>query len=134
MSMPFEQQQSAPPPPPLMENQQAYSSSAGNGSIGPLIGVLAVIAILGIIAGMIGRLCSGRSIMGYGGHFNFEGWIESKCSSCIDGRIDPPLTSNPNPNADADDSVPIAIPVENPQESKQREQNSPQNPPTTGES
>ncbi|XP_058081411.1 uncharacterized protein LOC131229465 [Magnolia sinica] len=129
MSMPLDQQQQSPP---MVLNQQAYNSHSGSGSIGPVIAVLAVITILGIIAGMIGRLCSGRRIMGYG-QFDFEGWIERKCSSCIDGRIDQPLPRN-NANAGSSaDSVPITIPVENTQETKHAEQ-SPQNPTPAAES
>ncbi|XP_077233536.1 uncharacterized protein LOC143875832 [Tasmannia lanceolata] len=125
MSMPLYQQ-----PPPMVINQQAYSSHSGSGSIGPVIAVLAVITILGVVAGMIGRLCSGRRILGHG-DYDFEGWIERKCSSCIDGRIDPPPQRNTNDSSA--DSVPIAIPAENPQEIKQAEQ-SPQNPPANAES
>lgn len=89
MSTPLEPQQQLPPPPPLEVTQQAYTSQSGHGSIGPVIGVLAVITILGAIAVMIGRLCSGRRIMGHG-QYDFEGWVEAKCGSCIDGRVDPP--------------------------------------------
>ncbi|KAF7142888.1 hypothetical protein RHSIM_Rhsim05G0080600 [Rhododendron simsii] len=88
MSTPLEPQQQ-PPPPPMEVTQQAYTSQSGHGSIGPVIGVLAVITILGAIAVMIGRLCSGRRIMGHG-QYDFEGWVEAKCGSCIDGRVDPP--------------------------------------------
>lgn len=59
---------------------------AGRGSVGPLIGVLAVILVLAVIAAIVGRLCSGRSVFGYG-QFDVEGWIERKCASCIDGRV-----------------------------------------------
>ncbi|KAL3722429.1 hypothetical protein ACJRO7_034751 [Eucalyptus globulus] len=76
-------------PPPTPVTAQAYTSHAGRGSVGPVIAVLAVITVLGVIAGMIGRLCSGRPIMGHG-QYDFEGWIERKCSACLDGRVDPP--------------------------------------------
>ncbi|CAN4107660.1 unnamed protein product [Withania somnifera] len=75
-------------PPPMFMGQQAYSDRPGHGSVGPVIAVLAVIAVLGAIAVMIGRLCSGRRIMGRG-QYDFEGWVETKCASCIDGRVDP---------------------------------------------
>lgn len=76
-------------PPPMVMEQQAYTSRPAHGSVGPVIGVLAVIAVLGAIAIMIGRLCSGRRIMGRG-QYDFESWVETKCASCIDGRVDPP--------------------------------------------
>lgn len=56
---------------------------------GPVIGVLVVITILGAIAVMIGRLCSGRGIRGHA-RYDFEKWVETKCASCIDGGLDPP--------------------------------------------
>ncbi|XP_050233506.2 uncharacterized protein LOC126681994 [Mercurialis annua] len=110
MSTPLDQQQQQPP---TEVTQQAYTAHTGHGSVGPVIAVLAVITILGVIAGMIGRLCSGRRVMGHW-QYDFEGWVERKCSSCIDGRIDPPPTTRP-----AD--IPVAEPVED-QESKEEEQ------------
>ncbi|KAA8545905.1 hypothetical protein F0562_020644 [Nyssa sinensis] len=81
-------------PPPMAVTQQAYTTHSGHGSIGPVIAVLAVITFLGVIAGMIGRLCSGRRIMGHGQYYDFEGWVERKCSflsstakSTIRGRM-----------------------------------------------
>ncbi|KAF8406346.1 hypothetical protein HHK36_008433 [Tetracentron sinense] len=130
MSMPLEPQQQ---PPPMTVTEEAYTSHSGHGSIGPVIAVLAVITILGVVAGMIGRLCSGRRIMGHG-QFDFEGWIERKCSSCIDGRINPPPPPPPpHDNNGSGDSVPVTIPIETPQETKQTEQ-PPQNPPATSDS
>ena len=82
MSLPIEQQS-----PPGM--QQNYVGHPGSGSVGPVIGVLIVIIVFAVVAVVVGRLCSGRSIMGYG-HFDLESWAETKCSSCIDGRITPP--------------------------------------------
>lgn len=75
-------------PPPMEMAQQAYTAHSGHGSVGPVIGVLAVITILGAIAVMIGRLCSGRGIRGHA-QYDFERWVETKCASCIDGRVDP---------------------------------------------
>ncbi|MQL73840.1 hypothetical protein Taro_006221 [Colocasia esculenta] len=111
-SLPLEQQ---PPPPPMVVNQRAYASHTSGGSIGPVIAVLAVIAILGAIAGLVGRLCAGRSVFGRG-HYDFEGWIERKCASCIDGRIDPPPPPPPHSSANvaAGGSIPIVIPVQVP--------------------
>ncbi|XVE94829.1 hypothetical protein REPUB_Repub02eG0043400 [Reevesia pubescens] len=110
MSMPLVQQ-----PPPVIVNEQPYNSQTSHASIGPVLAVLLVIIILGILAGMIGRLCTGRKIMGYG-QYDIESWIETKCSACIDGRIYPPAP--PRTNASAT-SVPASI---------QQEDQSPQNP------
>ncbi|KAJ8506756.1 hypothetical protein OPV22_007642 [Ensete ventricosum] len=91
MSLPFQQQQQLPPPPPPV-----YAYRSHGGSVGPVIAVLAVIAVLGVIAGILGRLCSGRTIMGYG-HYDLEGWVERKCASCIDGRLEvPPQPRRPS--------------------------------------
>ncbi|KAH7575193.1 hypothetical protein JRO89_XS02G0060700 [Xanthoceras sorbifolium] len=112
MSTPLLDQQ----PPPVEVTQQAYTAHSGHGSVGPVIGVLAVITILGVIAGMIGRLCSGRPIMGHGGQYDFEGWVEKKCSSCIDGRVEPPRIRH---------DIPVAEPVLEeaaPQEIKEEEE------------
>ncbi|CAL9098838.1 unnamed protein product, partial [Musa hybrid cultivar] len=92
MSLPFQQQQQLPPPP-------VYAYRSHGGSVGPVIAVLAAIAVLGVIAGILGRLCSGRTIMGYG-HYDLEGWVERKCASCIDGRLEaPPQPRRPSANA-----------------------------------
>ncbi|OVA10486.1 hypothetical protein BVC80_8985g11 [Macleaya cordata] len=131
MSTPLEQQQQqqpppTQPPPPTGVYQQANTTHSGHMLIGPVIAVLAVITILGIISIMIGRLCSGRRVWGIG-EYDFEGWVERKCSSCIDGRIGPPPPPPTNNINVSSDSVPVAIPVEIPEESKQTEQ-PPQNP------
>ncbi|XXG49173.1 hypothetical protein AAC387_Pa02g3427 [Persea americana] len=127
MSMPLEQQSQQPPP--VVASQQLYSSRSGSGSVGPVIVVLVVITILGIIAGLIGRLCTGRSLMGHG-QFDFEGWIERKCSSCIDGRIDPPTH---RANGSGAESVHIAMHVENPQEAERAEDSKLKAPATAAE-
>ncbi|KAK4799367.1 hypothetical protein SAY86_024732 [Trapa natans] len=77
--------------------QQDYTAHSGHGSVGPVIAVLAVITILGVIAGMIGRLCSGKTIMGRG-QYDFEGWMERKFSSCIDGHVGAPPRRPPPPS------------------------------------
>ncbi|KAL0356792.1 UNVERIFIED_CONTAM: hypothetical protein Scaly_1364900 [Sesamum calycinum] len=59
----------------------------GHGSVGPVIGVLCGHNHTGAIAVMIGRLCSGRGIRGHA-QYDFESWVETKCASCIDGRVD----------------------------------------------
>ncbi|KAL5705405.1 hypothetical protein ACHQM5_023711 [Ranunculus cassubicifolius] len=100
-----------PPPPPLMSlNPQAAStpSSGSHGSYGPFIAVIILITFFTIVAIMIGRLCSGRTIMGFGHQYDFEGWIERKCSTCIDGRIDVVPTQQQQA-----DSVQVAIPIDN---------------------
>ncbi|CAA2976892.1 uncharacterized protein LOC111411077, partial [Olea europaea subsp. europaea] len=94
---PLQQQQ---PPPMVVAAQQASTGHSDHGSVGPVIGVLAVVAILGAIAVMIGRLCSGRRIMGRG-RYDFEEWAEAKCASCIDGQVFPP----PPPPLVVEDSV-----------------------------
>ncbi|KAK6256654.1 hypothetical protein QUC31_000113 [Theobroma cacao] len=107
-------------PPPVTVTQPYNSHATTHASIGPVIAVLLVIIILGILAGMIGRLCTGRKIMGYG-QYDIESWIETKCSSCIDGRIYPPP---PRANASGT-SVPASI-----QHHPQQEDQSPSNPNT----
>ncbi|KAK4766382.1 hypothetical protein SAY87_008024 [Trapa incisa] len=76
--------------------QQDYTVHSGHGSVGPFIAVLVVITILGVVAGVIGRLCSGRTFMGRG-QYDFEGWMERKFSSCIDGQVDAPPHMPPPP-------------------------------------
>lgn len=117
MSAPLDQQE----PPPLAVTQQAYTAHSGHGSVGPVIAVLAVITILGVIAGMIGRLCSGRRILGHG-QYDVESWVEKKCSSCLDGHVDPPRTRPTD--------IPVAVPVERgPQEIKEEQQEQTQHKP-----
>lgn len=116
MSMALEQlKQQAPP-----------VSVSGIGSFGPVISVLVVITLLGITAVLIGRLCTGRRIMGRF-QFDIEGWIEKHCSACISGNSQTPGT---NAN-DLEASVPIPIPEGNNQQINPPEQSS-QGPPPTG--
>lgn len=87
MSLPLNQQA----PPVTAVTQLSYNNvNVSHGSIGPVVAVLIVIMILGAIAVVVGRMCSGKRIMGYG-QFNVESWAERKCSSCIDGWINGPL-------------------------------------------
>lgn len=76
-------------PPPLIISQPNYAaqSSGLHGSVGPVIAVLVVVGVLGVAAAVIGRVCTGRRIMGRYGKYDMESWAEAKCSSCIDGRI-----------------------------------------------
>ena len=93
-SMPLNQQT-----PPLTIVSQHGSHGP---PVGPVVGVLVVILLLGAMAVMVGRLCSGKRIMGYG-QFDLESWAETKCSSCIDGRnhVNAPL---PRDNASSTSS------------------------------
>lgn len=74
-------------PPPATELPQQYSAS-GRSTIGPFIAVFIVVTIICVLAGVIGRLCSGKTILGYG-DYDMERWAESRCASCIDGHIRP---------------------------------------------
>ncbi|KAJ0591293.1 hypothetical protein HanIR_Chr04g0206781 [Helianthus annuus] len=85
---PLDPTQQPPPYPPVIQ-EHAYKPHSGHGSVGPVIGVLAVVIVLGAVAIMIGRLCSGRRVMGHM-QYDFEGWMETKCTTCIAGRLDPP--------------------------------------------
>ncbi|KAK4773046.1 hypothetical protein SAY87_028065 [Trapa incisa] len=72
-------------------------------SIETLAVVLAVITILGVMAGIVARLCGGRHFEG-GGDRDIEGWVESKCRSCIDGGLPPlqPPQEHSKPNEEQD--------------------------------
>ncbi|AES73246.1 hypothetical protein MtrunA17_Chr3g0133571 [Medicago truncatula] len=122
-SMPVYQQQ----PPPFTVTQPSYHGASQHDSIGPLIGVLVVIIVLGIIAVMIGRLCSGRRIMGHG-QYDIESWAEKKCSTCIDGRINHSIPMRVNETSTT--SLP-ATPINTQQETRQEEQSSQNSPPNT---
>ncbi|KVI03492.1 hypothetical protein Ccrd_018201 [Cynara cardunculus var. scolymus] len=71
-----------PVPPPVVMVAESHSSTGR--SVETVVVVVAVITIVGIIAGMIARLCGGRH---YGGNHEMEGWVESRCKSCIDGGL-----------------------------------------------
>ncbi|OIW10169.1 hypothetical protein TanjilG_27920 [Lupinus angustifolius] len=110
--------------PPIQVTQQAYTTHSGHGSVGPVIAVVTVITVLGVIAGIIGRLCSGHRFMGYG-DYDIETWVETKCSSCVDGGIfTPPRPSPPLTEVNAgEDTPPVEVPhereIEEEQQSKQ---------------
>ncbi|KAJ6722478.1 hypothetical protein OIU74_007134 [Salix koriyanagi] len=112
MSMPSDQQ-----PPPVSITPQSFGAHSTHTSIGPFIAVLVVTMLLGVLAVMVGRLCSGRRIMGYG-QFDMESWAEGKCSSCIDGRISPPVPRSSVPATSSSASTP----AQTQQETKQGEQ------------
>ncbi|KAJ4823595.1 hypothetical protein Tsubulata_025864 [Turnera subulata] len=67
---------------PAVEEPGRYSHR----SIETLVVVLTLITIIAVIAGIIARLCGGRHF-GSNGEHDIEGWVESKCRSCIDGGI-----------------------------------------------
>ncbi|XP_065017838.1 uncharacterized protein LOC135644299 [Musa acuminata AAA Group] len=90
MSLPFGEQ----PPPAYAEPS---GSQSGGGSIGPVIGVVLGVVALAVVAGLVGRLCSGLSILGYG-HYDLHGWIERKCAACVDGRPEAPPPPQPSTN------------------------------------
>ncbi|GMH13853.1 hypothetical protein Nepgr_015694 [Nepenthes gracilis] len=122
MSVPFSLQQPPPAlPPPVTMVQPTYPAHpAAHGSIGPVIGVMAVVVMLCAVAVMIGRLCSGRGIMGQG-EYDVEGWVETKCSSCVDGRINVAVPSRTNTTAAAaaaaaPETVPASTSGQSPQQ------------------
>jgi hypothetical protein len=78
--------------PPKVAETNRYSHR----SIETLIVVIAVITIVGVIAGMIARLCGGRHFGGNGEN-DIEGWVEKKCRSCIDAGLPSPPPPPPAP-------------------------------------
>ncbi|XP_070021554.1 uncharacterized protein [Nicotiana sylvestris] len=110
-------------PPPMVLNPKPYSDHRDHGLVGPVIGVLVAIAFLGAIAVMIGKICSGRGIMGRG-YYDIEGWVETKCGSCIDGRVDPPcpqVTGSPPVVAESGGSGTVSPVPEEEVESREEE-------------
>ncbi|KAJ8490746.1 hypothetical protein OPV22_012467 [Ensete ventricosum] len=99
MSLPFGKQ----PPPAYAEPS---GSQGGGGSIGPVIGVVLGVVALAVVAGLVGRLCSGLSILGYG-HYDLHGWVERKCAACVDGRR--PDAPPPQPSTDAAPAVTVTV-------------------------
>ncbi|RWR77744.1 fission regulator-like protein [Cinnamomum micranthum f. kanehirae] len=85
----------AQPPPFLVYSPPSLSevppvavvaSHSTHRSIETLVVVLAVIVIVGLIAGIFARVCGGRRLAGDGDH-DIEGWVERKCASCIDSGV-----------------------------------------------
>lgn len=70
------------------------SSGHNNGSIGMLFVVLVIIIVLGLLAGLLARVCGGQHFAGHI-EYDFEGWIEKRCASCIDGSLPPPPPAPP---------------------------------------
>ncbi|XP_051151288.1 uncharacterized protein LOC127265510 [Andrographis paniculata] len=86
----------APPSGAAVEAAAAASHSTHH-SMETLVVVLAVITILGVVAGIIARLCGGRHLGGSGEH-DIEGWVERNCRSCIDAGVataPPPAKAEP---------------------------------------
>ncbi|CAI9770010.1 unnamed protein product [Fraxinus pennsylvanica] len=109
------------PPLAVMAQQAAYTDRSGHGSVGPVIGVLAVITVLGALSVMIGRLCSGRRIMGHQG-YDFERWVEIKCSSCIDGSFNPHPPTRTVAEHHASSSSSAVEPLDAPEEAGEEQQ------------
>ncbi|GMH20151.1 hypothetical protein Nepgr_021992 [Nepenthes gracilis] len=72
--------------PPLVEPPPVDTSRYPHRSIETLVVILAVITIVGVIAGIIARVCGGRHLGG-NGEYDMEGWVEKNCRSCIDGSV-----------------------------------------------
>ncbi|CAA7019625.1 unnamed protein product [Microthlaspi erraticum] len=83
-----------PPPATELPLHSSSTSASGHSTIGPFIAVLILVIVLCILASVLGRLCSGKTILGYG-DYDMERWAESRCSSCIDGHI---LPHRPSPS------------------------------------
>lgn len=66
---------STPPPP--------YGPRSTWHSVETLVVVLAVITMAAVVAGVFARACGG-------GRRDVEGWVESRCRSCLDGGVPPP--------------------------------------------
>ncbi|KAK4767168.1 hypothetical protein SAY86_014918 [Trapa natans] len=91
----------APPLPPPLPLFVVEPGKCTHRSIETLVVVLAVITILGVVAGIVARLCGGRHFEGSGDH-DIEGWVERKCRSCIDGGLPPPPPEPSKPNEEQD--------------------------------
>lgn len=82
----------APTPPPLLV-PVAYATGGGaavgavgrGSSYGPVIAMLAVVAVLAAAAVAVGRLCFGRRAQGHagGGAHDLEAWVERTCGPCV---------------------------------------------------
>ena len=70
-------------PPPLTGETPAVSRSTRQ-SLETLVVVVAAIVIVAVLAGILARVCGGWHLVG---EHDIEGWVESKCRSCIDGGV-----------------------------------------------
>ncbi|KAK8454208.1 hypothetical protein SEVIR_5G413825v4 [Setaria viridis] len=79
------------PTPPALTVPVAYGvggapegAVTGRGSYGPVIAMLAVVAVLAAAALAVGRLCFGRRALGQaGGGHDLEAWVERTCGHCV---------------------------------------------------
>ncbi|CAL4972765.1 unnamed protein product [Urochloa decumbens] len=81
------------PTPPALTVPVAYGYGIGGtpqgaverGSYGPVIAMLAVVAVLAAAALAVGRLCFGRRALGGqpGGGHDLEAWVERTCGHCV---------------------------------------------------
>ncbi|KAA0056141.1 hypothetical protein IC582_019284 [Cucumis melo] len=62
----------------LLPEPPAEPSHSTRHSVQTLLVLLAAITILGVIARVFARLCDG-------GTDDIEGWVQTRCNSCIDG-------------------------------------------------
>lgn len=83
----------------------AHKKIVSGKAIEELFVVLSVMAVLGIVASVVGRMCGGRHLGG-DSPFDFEGWVEKQCAVCIDGEVEDP----PAPDAPAPPEGDIAVP------------------------
>lgn len=78
------------PPPTPRPHEYDPSATQIHASIAPFVCIFVAVVVLGMAAVAVGRVCSGkRKTSGscYQGKYDMERWAESKCSSCIEGRI-----------------------------------------------
>ncbi|KAF8642741.1 hypothetical protein HU200_067122 [Digitaria exilis] len=82
----------AAPTPPVLTVPVAYvgggahEAAARRGSYGPVIVMMAVVAVLAAAALAVGRLCFGRRALGQqaaAGHYDLEAWVERTCGPCV---------------------------------------------------
>ncbi|KAL4205055.1 hypothetical protein AMTRI_Chr01g135240 [Amborella trichopoda] len=81
-AVPLDQQQ-----PGAMYPEAVSNGPSHGGSVGPFFAVISVIAIFSALACLLGRICGGR-LVGLESTYDCVGWMEMRCSSCIDGDIE----------------------------------------------
>lgn len=75
------------PPPVEPAGEVPVAMHSTRRSVETLVVVVAAIVILAVLAGVLARACGGRHLVGEN---DIEGWVESKCRSCIDGGVPAP--------------------------------------------